>query len=111
MALYVLLGSKRNRRTNLSQENVQKSKLKIILKFRHLCDRIGSVKLPLLSAMSFSITGSLIMSLGRNLNMLYLGRFLMGFGWGIDGPIVGKGTPGITIFVIIWNFYCFKSSL
>ena len=30
------------------------------------------------------------MSLGRNLNMLFLGRFLMGFGWGIDGPIVGK---------------------
>lgn len=58
--------------------------------YGHLCDRIGSVKLPLLSAMAFSITGSLTMSLGRNLNMLYLGRFLMGFGWGIDGPIVGK---------------------
>jgi len=40
--------------------------------------------------MACSITGSLTMSLGRNLNMLFLGRFLMGFGWGIDGPIVGK---------------------
>ena len=30
------------------------------------------------------------MALGGNLIMIFVGRFLMGFGWGIDGPIVGK---------------------
>lgn len=40
--------------------------------------------------MLFSITGSMTMALGANLIMIFVGRFLMGFGWGIDGPIVGK---------------------
>ena len=58
--------------------------------FRHLCDKLKSVKLPIITAMLFSITGSMTMALGGNLIMIFVGRFLMGFGWGIDGPIVGK---------------------
>jgi ceroid-lipofuscinosis MFS transporter 7 len=41
-------------------------------------------------AMSFSICGSMVMALGKTMISIFLGRFLMGFGWGIDGPIIGK---------------------
>jgi len=58
--------------------------------YGHLCDKLKSVKLPIITAMLFSITGSMTMALGGNLIMIFVGRFLMGFGWGIDGPIVGK---------------------
>ena len=30
------------------------------------------------------------MDLGKTMISIFLGRFLMGFGWGIDGPIIGK---------------------
>jgi len=58
--------------------------------YGHFSDKLKAVRFPILIAMCFSIIGTAIYTLGRNLMLINIGRFVMGLGWGIDGAIVGK---------------------
>ena len=65
-------------------------KFSLFLNFSHFSDKLKAVRFPILIAMCFSIIGTAIYTLGRNLMLINIGRFVMGLGWGIDGAIVGK---------------------
>jgi hypothetical protein len=53
-------------------------------------DRLGAIKLPLLTMITCSIVGSVIYTFTRSIPGIFLGRLVQGVGWGIDGAIIGR---------------------
>lgn len=58
--------------------------------YGHFADKLKAVRIPVIVAILFSIVGTTIYTFGRTLMLINIGRFVMGFGWGVDGAIVGK---------------------
>ena len=58
--------------------------------FRRAADKLESVRWPIIIAISCSILGFSILTFGRSLILINLGGFVMGFGSGVEGAIIGR---------------------